>query len=594
MDVEREMQAERGRAIGRKAAASKRQRIEARQRVIRVAPEAMQLLAQAKEEDLGSVTIHAQESILDAINGTPFGFDLIAEYRNLLQVPTLIRELWPYKPTIIRTLPMLDFARWICRVVYEECLTAKGLVKGKVNYICRGMRAKVVLKDPDDAAQNDQEKMAGEVKEGEESVSDPEQPTAAAGDTAPQPQIDETMKAAQRLLDDFLDKRQYLELRRERRRRMMIEGEAFLWVEASKEKEEPPYACFVEPDYIRPSQKKSRNQEDPHISGFSDQEDWSFGILTPRHQYWNPQAYQIVWNDLSEQVVQASDMFHTAVRERSNIKRCLPPMFAMADDLIRMTLLRAALADASRFRASIGGVVKYADASQEAVRNWEDTISGGRLGPSDVSSVDIQPVETTEAANIVSLTAGRDWVDGPSYPDSGSLELIYLWHIRAIAQAEQVPEWLVSGAMAEGSYASSLTAESVSVIEFDAEQEKDCAVDRLVLRRVMELYQAKNLLDKDFFEKYDIHVEGESMVARDAKAETETAVLQVQNEFCSLNTAQANLGFNPERERALIDAEKSLGVGPVSQAAAELEAAKSDPETMGGQQQKEQGGKPDA
>ena len=533
------------------------------------------------------MTIHAQESILDAINGTPFGFDLIAEYRNLLQVPTLIRELWPYKPTIIRTLPMLDFARWICRVVYEECLTAKGLVKGKVNYICRGMRANVVLKDPDEAAQGEAEKIDDETAEAEEEEKRATQPTEAAGETAPQaPQVDETMKEAQRLLDDFLDARNYLELRRERRRRMMIEGEAFLWISAAPD-DDPPYACFVEPDYIRPSQRQSRNQEDPSLGGQPGQPDWSFGILTPHHQYWNPQAYQIVWNDLEEQVVPATDMFHSAIRERSNIKRCLPPMFGMVDDLIRMTLLRAALADASKFRAAIGGVVQYTEASQEAVRNWEETISGGRLGPAEDTTA-IQPMELTESANVISLTAGREWVKGPDWPDIACLETIYLWHIRAIAQAEQVPEWLISGAMAEGSFASSLTAESVSVIEFSAEQEKDCACDRMVLRRVLQLYQEKNLLDKDFFETYDIAVEGESMIARDAHAEVETAVLQVQNEFCSLSTAQANLGFDPERERALIDAEKSLGVGPVSQAQQELEAAKSDPETMGGQQQKEQ------
>ena len=220
-----------------------------------------------------------QESILESISGTPFAFDLVAEYRQLLQVPTLIRELWPYKPTIIRTLPMLDFARWICRVVYEECLTAKGLVKGKVNYVCRGMTAKITPKDPT---------------------------TGSADDPA--------AKEAQRIVDRFIDEREYLALRRERRRRMMIEGEAFLWLQKPAIPEEPMECCYVEPDYIRPSQRESTNQEDPHLGGQSG-EDWSFGIHTPKHQYWRPLGYQIVWNDTEEQKVSAGDMFHTAVRE---------------------------------------------------------------------------------------------------------------------------------------------------------------------------------------------------------------------------------------------------------------------------------------
>lgn len=601
LDVEKEMQAERGRARGRKHRATKGQRVAARRKLVQLPSEAMALLAAAKEEEVGPVTLHAQESILDAINGTPFGFDLIAEYRNLLQVPTLIRELWPYKPTVLRTLPMLDFARWVCRVVYEECLTAKGLVKGKVNYICRGMRAKIVLKDPREAS--DEPKANGQEpdeKAGQEDFDGsakntldkdaPESSEVGSGDVDGD---DEIMKEAQRLIDDFIDKRNYLEMRRERRRRMMIEGEAFMWLEASKDEDEPPYVCFVEPDFIRPSQKKSINQEDPSLGGDPKQEDWSFGILTPHHQYWNPKKYQIVWNDLQETVVNKEDMFHTAIRERSNIKRCLPPMFAMVDDLIRMTLLRAALADASKFRASIGGVVQYTEASQEAIRNWEETIGGGRLGD-EAGDLEILPIETSEAANIVSLTAGRQWVDPPPNPDVGSLELIYNWHIRAIAQAEQVPEWLVSGATADGSYASATTSESVSIIEFEAEQEIECKQDKRVLMRVMELYQEQNLVDKDFFERYDIHVEGEDMTARDIKAETETAVLQVQNEFCSLATAQANLGFDPEREKATIEAEKSLGIGPVSQKQEENDAlAEGGPKTMGGQKAKDEGGKPE-
>lgn len=617
MDVEKEIEREHN-VRGRKARATRRERIAARQSLIRLDPEAMRLLAGAKEESVETVTVHAQESILDAINGSPFGFDLIAEYRNLLQVPTLIRELWPYKPTILRTLPMLDFARWVCRVVYEECLTAKGLVKGKTNYICRGMRAKVVLKDLNQKKEEDNGSMGqttdtngigddanpGPAKvDGSESEAvggggqqddgggDKDKPGLSGGDngsSAADSAPDPKMKEAQRLLDDFVDKRNYLELRRERRRRMMIEGEAFMWVEKSDEHDEPPYVCFVEPDYIRPSQKKFVNQEDPSMGGMPGQQDWSMGILTPHHQYWNPKKYQIVWNDLQEQVVDVKDMFHTAVRERSNIKRCLPPMFAMVDDLIRMTLLRAALADASKFRASIGGVVKYETASQQAISDWESTVTGGNLGDS-ADAMEMMPVESAEAANIVSLAAGRDWVKGPDWPDAGCLEMLYNWHIRAIAQAEQVPEWLVSGATADGSYASATTSESVSIIEFEAEQEIECKQDKRVLTRVMELYQEQNLVDKDFFEIYDIHVEGEDMTARDIKAETETAVLQVQNKFCSRATAQASLGFDPEREDAMIEGDEMQ----LEKEQAEADAiAEGGAKTLGGQQQKEQGGDP--
>lgn len=596
MDAEKDMQAERQ----RRQRASRQQQKQERRRLCKMAPEAMRLLAEAKrsvgqESNIEAVTIRAQESVLDSIGQTPFGFDLIAEYRNLFQVPTLIRELWPYKPTILRTLPMLDFARWICRVVYEECLTAKGLVKGKTNYICRGMRATVVLKkvkEKDDDSLDGGNIIAdrGDRKdiEGNEGL-DPamqadDKPTDGDGKENEGGQGDAELEAAQKLIDEFVDKRNYLEIRRERRRRMMIEGEAFLWMVAPKDDEEPPEIAFIEPDFVRPP--PSANQEDPHMSG-QGKEDWSFGILTPRHQYWNPQKYHIWWNDNDQQDIIAADMFHTAIRERSNIKRCLPPMFAMVDDLIRMTLLRAALADASKFRASIGGVVKYEQASMDAIRNWEQAV-GGNLTDDNGGDLDLVPLETAGAANIVSLAAGRDWVKGPDWPDIGCLETLYNWHIRAIAQAEQVPEWMVSGATADGSYASATTSESVSIIEFEAEQEVECRYDQLVLRRVLELAQDKNLLDKDFFDRYDIHVEGEDMTARDIKAETETAVLQVQNKLCSRATAQANLGFDPERE----DAKMEMDSVQLEKEQADQEAAmavtEGGPKTLGGQQSKEE------
>ena len=555
IDIEREMRMEQ---ISKQLGAPQAKPKAKPRRTINLAPEGITFLTNAKRSGGTECTEevvkrHATESILEAVNGTPYGFDLIAEYRNLLQIPTLIRELWPYKPTIIRTLPMLDFARWICRVVYEECLTAKGLVRGKVNYVCRGMTAKVIKLDG-----------------------------TKADDT--------TAKAAQRIIDKFIDERSYAALRCERLRRMMIEGESFLWMTRAEDKAKLPEACYVEPDFIRPSQKESRNQEDPSLGGGgANDPDWSFGIRTPHHKYWQPLEFQIVWNDNEEEKVDASDMFHTAVRERSNIKRCLPPMFAEADDLIRLTLLRAALAEASKFRASIGGVVKYEMAGPTSINSWEDTIRRGGFSAYQPETF-IRAQEVENSTNLIELPPGRDFVKGPDWPDIGCLETLYNWHLNAIAQAEQVPSWMVSGATQEASFAASLTAESPSILEFEAESEKQCAVDRLVLRRVISMEIDANRIDKEFFEKYDIRVEGKSMVARDEKGETDAAAAQVNAGFCSVETASTKLGFNYPNERALMDAEKALGIGPAWQEhPGETPEGKGSPETMGGQMQRLQG-----
>lgn len=525
LDAEREVMLEAARTR-----ALQKQRDKDLRKKIKIAPEALQLLSAAKESigegsSVEAIAVRAQESILQAVNGTPYGFDLIAEYRQLLQVPTLIRELWPYKPTIIRTQPMLDFVRWICRVVYEECPVFKGIVKGKVNYICRGMQAKVAHKNKADS--------------------------------------DELVDKAQKYLDMFVEQQDYLNKRKERRRRMMIEGEAFFWIEDGKDLEnKAPTGSFIEPDFIRPSQKRSTNQEDPHMSGDTTQEDWSFGIHTPKHQYWKPLAYQVVWNTNDEEIIEAEDMLHTAIRERSNIKRCLPPAFCLVDDMIRLTLLRAALADASKFRASIGGVVKYEQASVQSVRSLSEAISGSCYPNLDSSIPEVQTITSDNFTNLISLPSGRDFVKGPDFPDTASLESIYMWHIRAIAQAEQLPEWMVSGEAAASSYASANTSESSSIIEFEAEQEQECEYDRIILKRVLSAYVKAKLLPEDFFDNYTLVVEGESMVVRDEKAETETAVMCITNHLMSVSTAQTKLGLDPKKEQALIEQEQAAGIGP--------------------------------
>jgi len=509
---------------------------------IHIPSEVISLLTAAKQSigiatNHQAVAVHAQESVLDMMQNLPYGLDTIGEYRNLFQIPTLIRELYPYKATIIRTLPMLDFIRWCCRVVYEEAPVFKGLVKGKLNYICRGMKCKVSPKD-----------------------------------TSVDVKTDATLKAAQRAIDRFVDQQDYLAKRKERRRRMLIEGEAFLWLADSRDPAASPTACFVEPDFIRPSQREGTNQEDPHISGGGygigqAGDDWSFGIHTAKHQYWKPLGYQIVWNDLEEQKVRVEDMFHTAVRERSNIKRCLPPAFCLLDDMIRLTLLRAALAEASKFRASIGGVIKYEEASAGAVRSWVDTVGGRCLSGTDQPTT-IEPVDASNYTNLIHLSPGRDFVKGPDYPDVNSLQAIYDWHTRALAQAEQVPEWMVSGAAAGSSFASSLTSESSSIIEFESEAAIECRYDRDVFKRVLAAEVAKEKLPKDFFDNYEICVEPDSMVSRDVKSETETAIMVVQAGLCSKQTAAAQLGYNLEAEKPLIEQEQAQAIEVAQQNAA--------------------------
>jgi hypothetical protein len=176
--------------------------------------------------------------------------------------------------------------------------------------------------------------------------------------------------------------------------------------------------------------------------------------------------------------------------------------------------------------------------------------------------------------------------------------MVYDWHIRAIAQQWGVPEWVVKGASAGSSFSDSLTAESPSVVEFELEQSRECGYTKKSVRRELQYRIDNGQLPADFFEQFSVEVQSDSVITRDQKSEMETAVMAVEKQFCSRETAQANLGFDPPKETKLIEQEKALGVGPVWSKTPQMEQeeklgmAKIDaggPETTGGQRKKLEG-----
>ena len=365
----------------------------------------------------------------------------------------------------------------------------------------------------------------------------------------------ELVKDCQKKIEQFREENEFWKLEREGYRRRRIEGESFLWLVPT---DDIPQCCYVEPDYIRPSQKHGdkSNMEDPHVSGLG-QEDWSFGIHTAKHNYHKPLAYNIVWNTpFDEQIVPADCMTHGAVKERGNIKRGVPPMLRLTDDFIRLTLLRSALAESSKFRASIAGSIEYEQASLNEIRDWESTIKSNFYDVDESLDSFVHSLKLEQYSNLLSLPAGRHFVTGPAGPDAGSLKLIYDWHIESIASSEGLPPWLVNATSDNDSFASSLTTESAQVKTFETDQQESCELSRKVYRKALALMYSQDILTK-----VDIIVEPESTLTRDGKSEAETHVLLCKSGLESLTTARAILGLDAEEEEKLIKEEKERGIG---------------------------------
>lgn len=84
-----------------------------------------QRLARLRDESLYRPPViqrRVQESITTTLFGNP-SLRALSGYISLVEVPAMIREQFPYKQAVIRTIVQLDFVRWVGRILYEDCPT---------------------------------------------------------------------------------------------------------------------------------------------------------------------------------------------------------------------------------------------------------------------------------------------------------------------------------------------------------------------------------------------------------------------------------------------------------------------------------------
>ena len=292
-----------------------------------------QRLARLRDESLYRPPViqrRVQESITTTLFGNP-SLRALSGYISLVEVPAMIREQFPYKQAVIRTIVQLDFVRWVGRILYEDCPTfstainaIKAMVLGS-----GGLTVQAYSKEKD---------------ANEDLVEE----------------VNELICAA----DEYND---FAAWQEECLIRYHKDGEAFLRVNAPKRSidDDPPEIACIEPDFIRPSVVKGQTHEDPNVSsGMNGSgQDWSFGIHNDPYRWHRPKKYQICWPPewSREEQVDADDMFHLAYREHRNMKRGVPTCFKIVDDIVRVTLHREA--------DGVGAVATREDRRRGRVRN---------------------------------------------------------------------------------------------------------------------------------------------------------------------------------------------------------------------------------
>ena len=458
----------------------------------------------------------AHEGIATLPGNMPASFNILQGYSDMLQIPAMIRNLWSYKNPVILTIVHQDWVRWIGRILYEQCPTAQGIVHTLAGLIygSTGIQFKVFSRE---AGKND-----------------------------------DLVKRVQLFIDDVCEFNNMLEWQLEAHRRIHTEGEVFVLVTTDTRDQGDvnlPIISIIEPDYVRPSQTVAArmDHEDPNVSG-TGHEDWSFGIHNQRWKYYAPQDYNVVWPDSTERVISRNDLFHYANKKARNVKRGVPSYFSIIDDLIGITILRIALREGAKARAAIAGVVQHETAPSDVVKsNIRDAATGSetRTGdsgtPYTVSTTDIIP------GSFLHINKGCEFVEGPAFPDSQSLSLVYDQTLEMIANFYTLPASMLSGRGSQQSFAGSLVEENPGTKRRETEQASIAKFWKGIIKRCV-TGETKLNLPEDVWKIIDIKASGPAIVSRDKLSETQEHETRVAAGVESKATWQASAGLDTEEE----------------------------------------------
>jgi len=470
--------------------------------------------------------IPVRENVATIPGNMPASFNVLQNFSDLTRIPALIRNIWSYRTPVVLTIVHQDYVRWIGRMLYEQCPTIQGVIQclSGLIYGSTGIQFTCYSKQ-----------VGRNIK---------------------------LVERVQKFIDDVVDFNNINEWQIEAHNRIHSEGEVFIRVATDTRDQDNtnlPLISIIEPDFIRPSQKypERMDHEDPNVSmAGTNREDWSFGIHNKKWQYYAPDAFNIVWPNTEEEVVSADDMFHYANRKARNHKRGLPSYFAIIDDLIQATVLRAAFRQGAMVRASVAGVVQHETAPSDVVAsNIRDAATGSvtKVGdsatPYSVSTTDISP------GSFLHINKGLNFVPGPEFPDSQSLSLVYDQTLECIGNFYTLPASMLSGRGSQQSFAGSLVEENPGTKRREREQSSIAEFWEKIIKRCVLGDAARLNLPEDVWEVLGIQAKGPAIVARDRLSETQEHETRVAAGIESKATWQQAAGLDPEEEEARIDDE---------------------------------------
>jgi hypothetical protein len=520
-------------------------------------------------------TRYEQDPIFGWIDNSSFGLDLYSD----VPVSAFPREMFPDRPTTLRTQISQDAIRFQSRAWFETMPFYSGPIGHLRNYVCgSGMTIDCVALDPDDA-------------EGESYEQEQPGDGEAAGDEAAAALAEKPANPNEGLaveIQDYLDG--FATFRNNRLQQRVQESVLNLYrdgEDAVRLYPPPPAPVAGEPDVFPEIRSIDVSTiRGPHNEIYGP---WAFGVLTSwPHDFEDVKSYHVWYPDnthenISPTVMKLAKLDTTG----ANVKRGVPLCYKVRKQLPQMARLLDCMAVGEAARQAIPYIRQFNAADRNAVR---------AATPSYIDTYDAMQDEYDSAigtnrrrdeirpGEVPLINRGQEYQETPQgRAESGVLA--YRALAETLACAFNVPLWFITGTADQENYASSLVSESPLTKTIQHCQQIITAHYKSVCEAAVEIGVALGRFPVDWRSKIEVHCELPSPVARDGDKAVDSDLKLLDKKLLSPQHVCVRNGLDFDEEADLIA--QAEAAGWEAQTAMELELAKQaggdgPPKTEGG------------
>jgi len=266
----------------------------------------------------------------------------------------------------------------------------------------------------------------------------------------------------------------------------------------------------------------------------------SFGVLTDRHDVEEPLAYFV-----DGQLVDAAEIQHRKANVDCNVKRGLPLYFPVRKNLRRAEKLLRNMSTVAEIQSAIALIRRHQGATRSAVQQFV----AGQADVTTQSGAKSTSWKHFAPGTILDTHAGVEYQFPTQGLDAGSYVTVLQAELRAIAARLVMPEFMLTSDASNGSYASTMVAETPAVRMFERLQAEQIEADRQLLSRVLLYAERAGRLPSGASQNIDIQATAPSLAVRDAKADAEIAEIEFKNGVLSPQSWSQRRGLDYTREQ---------------------------------------------